>query len=214
MLPIDYPVKIHYPGCQCRHYKNKINHKSYFLVSPYKKEDFQKKFYVYDSLSKLKEDIDKYPDNCVCTYNNGKFNGGVIVISEKPIDNFCDKDSQELRDVNFVKFESIQTCDDNSHLINRFISFYPSLKQYYTLIGITQGSGKVDNYTFPKGKLSFDDKTLEDCCFREFTEETGKTFLNNETELQIQIEKRNTHNIRFVPHSIIINNFYLRIIIV
>jgi hypothetical protein len=112
------------------------------------------------------------------------------------------------------KFESIQTCDDNSHLINKFISFYPSLKQYYTLIGITQGSGKVDNYTFPKGKLSFDDKTLEDCCFREFTEETGKTFLNNETELQIQIEKRNTHNIRFVPHSIIINNFYLRIIIV
>jgi hypothetical protein len=212
-IPIDYPVKIHYPGCQCKHYKNKVNHKSYFLISPYKKEDFSKRFFIYDSIDKLQEDINQFPDNCVCTYNSGKYNGGIVIVSKTCIDNFCDENSPELRDIGFKKFETIESCEDNSHLINKFVSFYPCLKQYYTLVGITQNSGKSDNYTFPKGKLSFEDTSIENCCFREFTEETGKTFINHETELQFQNEKRKLYDLQFVPHSIIINNFFLRIIV-
>lgn len=229
MHTVDYPVKIHFPGCQCRHYRNKITQKSQVLVSPYKKEHFTNQFFVYDSIKRLNEDIEKFSDNCVCTYNNGKYNGGVIVISTTNLDNFCKNKSDELRDIRFIKFDNLDNCKDNSNLINKFTSYYPSLKNFYTLIGITIGSGSeesktkcdnsnesesVENYTFPKGKLSFNDKSIEDCCFREFTEETGKTFVANETELQFQINKRKQHNIAYLPHSIIINNFYLRIIVV
>jgi len=210
---INYPVKIHYPGCQCRHYRNIIQDKTYILVSPYKYEDFEKLYFIYDDMNKLKNDIIKFPDNCVCTYNKGKYNGGVIVLSDKIIKDFCDNDSSELKDVKFVKFKDVANCQDNSHLINKFIEFFPSLLNFYTLIGVTKYEDDI-NHTFPKGKLSFQDKTIEDCCFREFTEETGKKFSIDELNHDIQIKNREMIGLNYIPHRIIINNFLMRIIVV
>lgn len=205
---VDYSVKIHLFGCKCKYYRSKIKDNKRILVSPYKKEDFNKLYFIYDSYKSLFDDLNIFSDHCLCTYHDGIYNGGVVIISENK-DTLQIENSDELMGVSYKKFDDIKDKNDNSHLINHFCEYFPSLKNYYTVIGITNGT---ENFTFPKGKISITDNSIDECCYREFYEET-KCVLTDEI-IKNQRNKRKEMNLEYIPLDVIIDNFLLKIICV
>ena len=215
MQPVKHTMKIHYPRCQCRHSRNNTKY-GQVLVSPCRKEDYNKKTYLFESIIELNKYIHLFPDNCVCTYSNGKYNGGVILISENNRVNYCNNESHELEKIMFKRFSEIKNLRDNSNLINKFCSYFPDLSNYYTLIGTTKKYEESDsiNYTFPKGKLTFKDRNTLSCCLREFREETGKILHESEINSKIQNKRREKLMLQHIPMEIIINNFCMKIYII
>jgi hypothetical protein len=211
---IKYPVKIHYPGCTCNHYKDKTSNPNQMLVSPYMKADFRNKFYIYNCESDFVKDKELFIDNCICTHSNGIYNGGVVVITANVPSNFKITNSDELVNVRFELLEDVKNSPDNSHLINTFCKLFSTLLNFYSVIGNTISTKQIINYTFPKGKISICDKSSEDCCYREFTEETNyildKTIINE----QYQLKMRQKYKIKHIPFDVIIDNFLLKIIVI
>mgnify|MGYP003683058695 CR=1 FL=1 len=212
-MEVTYPVKIHYPNCGCKDYLTKSSKKSNFLVCPYTREHYKEPYFQYSNIENLKRNIHRFPLSSVCTYSNGKYNGGVVLISPKKIDSYCVSESDELKEINFMKFSDLIDLPDNSNLINKFIRYFPCLLNFYTLIGITRGYDSV-NYTFPKGKLDFNDKSTDYCCLREFKEETGKELLEHDISMIVQNQRRNDCNMSYIPHKVYINNFCLKVIFI
>lgn len=210
---VTYPVKIHLPKCKCKHYNDKVTDNTQILVSPYIKEDFRNKYYIYNSMKDFELDKAMFIDNCMCTHSDGIYNGGVIIIA-KDDTKLNTSDNNELEDLRFVKLSNIKDSPDNSKLINQFCKMIPSLLQWNTLIGNTISYNDDINYTFPKGKISLCDNTSEDCCYREFTEETNFTLEKNITDENYQLEKRRERHLRFIPLDIIIDNFLMKIIMI
>lgn len=224
---VTYPVKIHFNGCSCKFYKNKVKRENEILVAPYRKEDIKKRYYCYETIEQLLRDKKLYPDNCLCTHSTGVYNGGIVLLSESCLEKYCLTESDELVEIEFKKLVDIKNLPDNSNLINVFCTLFPSIDNYYVLIGKTRDA-KEKNYTFPKGKINIDDsidkrnKTIvlrgsnpaEECCFREFEEEIGMSIKNSSSECVNQIQIRKDMNLNFLPHRVIINNFLLKIIII
>ena len=210
-MMVPYPVKIHLPGCKCKHYKDKIRDNNYILVSPYIKSDFKKKYFVYTCPSTFYLDKHLFIDNCLCTYCDGIYNGGVVIITKNRMSLKID-DTVELSNVRFEKLSDVAYKPDNSHLINNFHKHFPSLSNYYTIVGNTNND--TENYTFPKGKISLCDKSVEECCYREFTEETGCHLKTSIVNKEYQDKMREHYKISYIPYDVIIDNFLLKIIVI
>lgn len=209
---IKYPVKIHFPGCKCKHYHDKIPDNNQILVSPYIKCHFNNKYFKYDSYESFLKDHSMFVDNCLCTYQDGIYNGGVVVVT-KINDILAINNSTELSDVKFELFDIIKDKTDNSNLINNFCKLFPELSNFYTIVGKTTKT-EVENYTFPKGKISLCDQNIECCCYREFHEETGCILPQIVTNTTTQTRKREMYDLKYIPMDVIIDNFLLKIIVI
>lgn len=212
---VQYPVKIHLPGCKCNHYRKKSRHKTQILVSPYKKEDFKKRYYIYDSIETFNLDKHNFVDNCVCTFSDGIYNGGVVILSNTPYTKLSFNDTNELINLHFIKLKEVYNIEDSSGLINNFFKIFPSLYNMYILIGETIQYDETipTNYTLPKGKVIMDE-TSEECCYREFTEETDCVISDKLKSDKYQLAIRKEKKLLSIPFDIIINRFLLKIIIV
>lgn len=210
---IYYPVKVHLPGCKCKHYNDKTTNSKQVLVSPYIKSDFKKKYFIYDSMDEFNLDKGLFINNCLCTHSDGIYNGGVIIITDE-FKKLNVSNNDELENLEFVKFDDIKYNIDNSNLINNFCKMFPTLSDWTTLIGNTISQSNVVNYTFPKGKISTYDSTSEECCYREFEEETNcqlsSDIISEEKQLQLRVEKK----LKYIPLDIIIDNFLMKIIMI
>jgi len=214
---ICHPMKIHFPGCKCKHYRDKISNPNHILVSPYIKRNFNEKYYVYDSIISFNKDKHIFVNNCLCTHSDGVYNGGIVLLSLSQTNNIQFSESNELTNLQFTKLEHIQHVEDNSNLINEFCKLFPSFLYLYTLIGETitfynEEESKV-NHTFPKGKISIGESVVE-CCYREFFEETNCTLDKNIINPEYQLNIRKSLNIDVLPLNIIINNFFLILIVI
>jgi hypothetical protein len=212
---IKYPVKIHYPGCKCNHYNDKTTKNTQILVSPFIKADFKHKYFIYDSIMEFDKDKDRFINNCLCTHCDGIYNGGVVIITQDDNNNVLNiENSDELENVRFEKLDTVKDSPDNSHLINNFCKLFPSLLSYYSIIGNTIKNNDQINYTFPKGKISICDKIIDDCCYREFTEETKCDLQSDIINQDHQLLMRKNMNLKYIPLDIIIDNFLMKIIII
>jgi hypothetical protein len=215
---ISYPVKIHLPDCKCNHYRGKVrDRKKNILVSPHVKRDFNQKYYIYDSYEEFEKDIELFTNNCICTYSNGIYNGGIVLLSKNKTPNLNFSESKELINLQFAKLRDIQNIQDNSNLINKFCQLFPSFLSLYTLIGETikfvDEENHNVNHTFPKGKISAGE-SVNECCHREFYEETNCNLDKKIISADYQINIRKSMNLDVLPLNIIINNFYLIIILI
>lgn len=209
---INIPMKIHFPNCKCKYYNNKIKNKDEILVSAYNKCHFQQRYYRYKTLEDFDRDKYMFPDNCLCTFQDGIYNGGVIIVTKTPeILNISN--SNELYSVRFDLFSNIKHEQDNSHLINIFCKSFPSLDNYYTIVGNTCGN-IISNCTFPKGKISLSDEDVDTCCYREFTEETNCILPQELIDKKTQVNKRQLNELQYLPLDFIIDNFVLKIILI
>lgn len=208
---VNFPVKIHFPGCKCKHYSDKIKFEGEILVSAYNKCNFKQRYYKYSSMDAFIKDSYMFPDNCLCTYHDNIYNGGVVIITKTP-NILAIKNSDELNSVRYELFKNIKYEPDNSRLINNFCKLFTNFEDYYTIIGETVGD--VKNFTFPKGKISLCDKNVEECCYREFKEETNCILPEFLTKVETQNIKRSLYGLQYVPLDIIIDNFVLKIVII
>lgn len=209
---VNFPVKIHFPGCKCKYYNSKIKNGDEILISPYNKCYFKERYYRYKTFEDFVNDKRMFPNNCLCTYKDGIYNGGVVIITNTP--NILPiSNSDELYSVRFELFANIKHEQDNSHLINNFCKLFSCLDDYYTIIGNTIGS-EINNCTFPKGKISLEDANNEECCYREFAEETGCILPDCLISSETQMNKRKIYDLEFIPLDIVIDNFLLKIIII
>jgi hypothetical protein len=218
-MTIDYSVKIHYPECNCKFYKKVTKNNTDFLVAPYKTEDFIKKYYLYNNENILKNDIIKFKDNCVCTRNKKHvfFNGGIIILSKYKNNNIPISDSNEMINYEFKKILDIKNIYDNSNLINNFYKFINNsinknedyLLDWYVLIGQVKNN---INYSFPKGKIKYNE-SLDECCLREFYEETNYKIPYDIYNANYQLVKREEYKLN-IPLEIKVDNFILKIIII
>ena len=194
---IKYPVKIHYPGCKCNHYNDKTTNNTQILVSPYVKADFKHKYFIYDSIKEFNKDKDRFFNNCLCTHSTGIYNGGVVILSQQCTNDVIEiENSDELENVRYETLDSIKSSPDNSHLINNFCKLFPSLLEWYTIVGNTVKNNDTINYTFPKGKISICDNTVEDCCYREFEEETKCELSKDVIDDNHQLLQRQKYNLK------------------
>ena len=210
---VYYPVKVHLPNCKCKHYNDKITRKGQVLVSPYIKADFKNRYYLYDSIEEFNMDKGMFINNCLCTHCDGIYNGGVIIITDE-INKLDVSNNDELENLDFVKFKDIKYNNDNSNLINNFCKMFPTLSNWTTLIGNTINQSDIINYTFPKGKISTYDETSEECCYREFEEETNYQLPPDIISEEKQLQLRKQKNLKYIPLDIIIDNFLLKIIMI
>lgn len=209
---VNFPVKIHFPNCKCKYYNDKIKNHDEILVSAYNKCYFRQRYYRYKTSKDFAKDKHMFPDNCLCTYQDGIYNGGVIIVTKTPkILNISNSD--ELYSVRFDLFSNIKYEQDNSRLINNFCKSFPSLDNYYTIVGNTCGN-EINNCTFPKGKISLIDADVEACCYREFTEETNCILPQELKNKETQINKRELNGLQYLPLDFVIDNFVLKIILI
>ena len=210
---IDYPVKIHFSNCKCSYYQKKSINNNNIIVAPYRLDEFKKRYFIYNSINELEKDIEYFQDNCLCTYNNNIYNGGVILISKYGLHNLEINDSHEMTNFTFLKIDTIFNLNDNSSLIQEFYkqiqNNFKELLDWYVLIGNTRNT-KL--FSFPKGKIKYGE-TIDMCCYREFEEETNYKIPDNIISSKNQLIKRENNNI-MIPLEIVINNFILKIIII
>jgi hypothetical protein len=210
---IKYPVKIHFANCNCSYYKKNSLNKKEIIVAPYRSKEYKKRYFIYNSISDLQKDIMFFEDNCLCTYNNNIYNGGIILLSKYGISNFIISETLEMTNFEFMKISTINSLKDNSSLIQEFFKKindnYKEILDWYVLIGKTRNT---ENFSFPKGKIKFGE-TVEMCCYREFEEETNCKLPKMICNSKNQIINRENFNI-FIPLEILINNFILKLIII
>ena len=210
---IDYPVKIHFSNCNCSYYKKKSINNNNIIVAPYRFDEFKKRYYIYNSIKDLEKDIDYFEDNCLCTYNNNIYNGGVILLSKYGLYDLEINDSKEMTNFTFVKIDTIFNLNDNSYLIQEFYKqineHFKEFLDWYVLIGNTRNT-KL--FSFPKGKIKYGE-TIDMCCYREFEEETNYRIPDNILSSKNQVIKRENNNV-ILPLELLINNFILKLIII
>ena len=211
---ILYPVKVHGPGCTCGHYSDKTTNPNQILVSPYIQAYFKNRYFIYDTYQDYLLDKDMFVNNCLCTHTPGVYNGGVIIITDNININMPISSNDELENLQIVKLDEIKYNTDNSRLINNFCKMFPTLLSWHTLIGNTISDDSNINYTFPKGKVSICDNSAEDCCYREFAEETNYELLPDITNEYQQKLKRREKKLKHIPLDVIIDNFLMKIIVI
>lgn len=210
---IKYPVKIHFANCNCTYYKKKSLNKKDIIVAPYRSQEYKKKFFIYNSIKDLQKDIKYFQDNCLCTYNQDIYNGGIILLSKYGICNLTINETYEMTNFEFLKISTIKNLKDNSLLIQEFFKEinknFSQILDWYVLIGKTRNT---DNFSFPKGKIKFGE-TIEMCYLREFEEETNIKLPEIISNSNNQIISREKFDI-LVPLELVINNFILKLIII
>lgn len=211
---VTYPVKIHLAGCTCPYYQKKSTSNKEIIVAPYKMEEYKKRYYIYESETQLKKDINIFEDQCLCTYNKTlSLNGGIALLSKF---GNCDMkfiDSEEMINFNFYKIVTTKNLSDNSKLINEMYNYIASISSDYLewriLIGKTIDT---TNFSIPKGKIKYGE-TSEECAYREFREETGIGLDDELISPRKQMIQRELYDIN-LPLEIVINNFLIKIIII